>query len=82
MDSLYRSNTTQCPICDSGIFFTWDVRNGVMQAGMTGGANRTSPVPREVCDWCADFNFRSKHFTSLHEASRYVERYNTWFHAS
>ena len=82
MEPVYRSSTTQCPVCASGIFFTWDVRNGVMQAGVTGNADKLARGPHAVCDWCADFNFRAKHFSSLHEASRYVERYNTWFHAS
>lgn len=79
MEPVYTSGATPCPSGASDIFFTWDVRSGAMRALVsqkTAGGQREL---QEASDWCVVFNLRRKHFDTLHEASRFVERYNTWF---
>ena len=78
MEPVYVSSAARCPKCEYDIFFTWDVRSGAMRAGIQASAAR-QPAMQEASDWCSSFNLREKHFDTLHEASRYVERYDTWF---
>ena len=82
MEPVYTTNVTRCPNGDSGIFFTWDVRNGAMRAGVSASLENRQQALRAAYDWCGSFNLREKRFPTLHEANRFVERYDTWFHTS
>ncbi len=81
MEPIYISGSVRCPQGDSDIFFTWDVRNGTLYAGVSANASTgiKKKADQNTNNWCNNFNFRRKHFDTLHEASRFVERYNTWF---
>ena len=79
MEPIYTSGTTRCPKSDSDIFFTWDVRNGNMRAAVSANAAARKQAVQDARSWCSSFNLRQKHFDTLREASRFVERYDTWF---
>ena len=80
MEPVYTSGVTRCPNGASDIVFTWDVRNGTLYAGVSGSARQRAA--QEADKWCSSFNLRRKHFDTLHEANRYVARYDTWFHTA
>ena len=79
MEPYYTSCATRCPNGgESDIFFTWDVRSGVMRALPA----VRQPEGKDAVLWCGNFNLRGKRFDTLHEACRFVERYDTWFQSA
>ena len=79
MEPFYTTGATRCPNSASDIFFTWDVRSGAMRALVSKKPTAGQQELQAASDWCGVFNLRHKQFDTLREASRYVERYNTWF---
>ena len=83
MEPVYTSGITRCPNGASDIFFTWDVRNGTLCAGVSSAAAPARRRSAQEADrWCSSFNQRRKHFDTLREANCYVARYDTWFHTA
>ena len=79
MEPVYKSAAARCPASGHDIFFTWDVRSGALRALVGAGMAPRQQAVLDAGKWCSSFNLHGKHFDTLHEASRYVERYDTWF---
>ena len=79
MESVYTSHVTRCPRGKSEIFFIWDRESGEMRAGVKRSESAAQKAVQDAYGWCSGFNLRRRRFRTFQQASRFVERYDTWF---